>query len=309
MRLIPLSLAVFGASLLAGAALALSSRSASAAGSPPSAGGDASGVGGDAGRTFGIAPSSTLTLANAPVDPLTASGRELMLAAGRLSGEARERLLLAAILGGNHPPLEWIPLSLPVPSQPGRTVTVGVLADYLRVGRTSPVRVPLWPSTAQRAADHFRAMLPPKAMVDTIWRAAMIKVAPRSMQPRDGASRESGVLTVEHDDHVNAAIGGRVGLIAGQKKDIIVGGAIVRNPGKVIIYGWHRTSGEPIQPASAVHSARYVDYSHGTRLLHGEAVVDGRAVALADVLADPALAPAITGSEGTLSLAAMRYSV
>ena len=35
-------------------------------------------------------------------------------------------------------------------------------------------------------------------------------------------------------------------LTSGQKKDVVVGQLV--KPGKVVIYGWHRPDGTPIQP-------------------------------------------------------------
>lgn len=235
-----------------------------------------------------------------PDDP--DSGRAIVTAAYQLPADARERAIADAILAGNTT-LAWQPVTL---TAGGRTVTLSVSADYLTVGRRDPVRVPLFPSTAQRIADAMGAMLPTPRMVDAIWRQAPVKVAPRPMTPRAGAGRDSAALLLEHDALVDAAIGGRTGLTAGQKKDIVVGAVARRNPGKVAIYGWHNPNGSVIQPLSTVHSARYSDYSHGARLVSRTALVNGVPTPIESVFADPSLAPLVSG-DGVLNAASLRY--
>lgn len=44
-------------------------------------------------------------------------------------------------------------------------------------------------------------------------------------------------------------------LVAGRKKDVVVGARAASKPGKVCIYGWHETDGHPIQPLSTKHEA------------------------------------------------------
>lgn len=184
---------------------------------------------------------------------------------------------------------------------PGVKVTVA--QDYLRA---DGIRVPLTPAAAQRAADRFNAILPTPTLVTAIWRAAPIKVAPRPMTPHGAATRDSWALAQEHDAIVNQQIAGRQGLVAGHFKDIVSGPAIGRNPGKVIIFGWHRLDGTPIQSASAVHGSFYRDYSHGTRLVSRTAHVNGVAVPIETIFADPTLSRLVS-SEGPLRPDQLRY--
>lgn len=214
------------------------------------------------------------------------------LAAAPPAGAARERYFEAAV---DAPTFVRIPL--------GQGVEVAVSTDYLTA---QGVHIPLWPSTAQRIADRFGAMLPTKALVDAIWRAATVKVAPRSMTPRADASRDSNKLLAEHEALVNAAIAGRVGLIDGDKKSIIVGRSIPTTPGKVFIYGWHRLNGVPVQPVFGGHSSAYADYSHGTRLISRTAYLNGQPVAIETLFADPRYAPLLNES-GTLTPATLAY--
>ena len=214
------------------------------------------------------------------------------LAAAPPAGAARERYFEAAV---DAPTFVRIPL--------GQGVEVAVSSDYLTA---QGVRVPLWPSTAQRVADRFGAMLPTKALVDAIWRAATVKVAPRSMTPRADASRDSNKLLAEHEALVNAAIAGRTGLIDGDKKSIIVGRSVT--PSVVCIYGWHRLSGVPVQPVFCGHGNRYVDYSHGTRLVSRTAYLNGVPTPIESLFANPATAPLLYDN-GTMTPAQLRYPI
>jgi len=230
---------------------------------------------------------------NAPSEaPVSHATMPAFLAAAPPAGAARERYFEAAV---DAP--AWVPVIL------SPQVKVMVSADYIAA---QGVRVPLWPSTAQRVADRFGAILPTKTLVDAIWRAATVKVAPRSMTPRADASRDSNKLLAEHEAIVNAAIAGRVGLIDGDKKSIIVGRSIPTTPGKVFIYGWHRLNGVPVQPVFGGHSSAYADYSHGTRLISRTAYLNGQPVAIETLFADPRYAPLLNES-GTLTPATLAY--
>ena len=57
----------------------------------------------------------------------------------------------------------------------------------------------------------------------------------------------------------------------------------------VIIYGWHRLDGKPIQPEYNGHVNWYVDYSHGTRLVNNRVMIDGVEYDYQSVLKDELL--------------------
>jgi hypothetical protein len=46
--------------------------------------------------------------------------------------------------------------------------------------------------------------------------------------------------------------------------------------------------GKPIQPLTIVHWDRYVDYSHGARLVRNEIEVEGQRFKISELLEDPA---------------------
>ena len=78
------------------------------------------------------------------------------------------------------------------------------------------------------------------------------------------------------------------------RTSVVISARLAQAPGRVAIYGWHRTNGRAIQPLSTVHGAQYADYSHGIRLISRTAYVNGRAVDLATLLGDRELAGLIS---------------
>lgn len=213
------------------------------------------------------------------------------LAAAPPAGPARERYFEAAA----EPPV-WVRVPL------GGGIEVDVARDYLT---GQGVHLPLWPSTAQRVADRFGAMLPTKRLVDAIWRATTVKVAPRPMAYRPLAGDDVRIIA-QHEAIVDGQVAGRVGLTDGGFKSIIVGRSVPSTPDKVFIYGWHRLDGTTIQPVFGGHSSRFSDYSHGTRLVSRTAYRNGQPVPIESLFADPTTATLLNES-GVLPANALRY--
>lgn len=153
-------------------------------------------------------------------------------------------------------------------------VTIYVTPDYFV---EDGIRMPVGMTRALAIAEARDMLLPTKDMVDAIWAAADIKLPPLTI-PWDDANTTLRVfqrhnLLIE-DQLAGKEITGK--LIAGHKKDIVVS----NRGGRVAIYGWHRTSGRPIQPYSTVHGWDYHDYSHGLRLVSKLATRNGKTVRL-----------------------------
>ena len=92
-------------------------------------------------------------------------------------------------------------------------------------------------------------------------------------------------------------------IIAGHKKDIIISNKIYspdRNNERVVIYGWHLSENNPIQPVYNGHIAMYADYSHGVRLISRLAFINGDSIHLEDILMDSVLY-ILLSSEGVIS--------
>ena len=232
---------------------------------------------------------ATLGYAPTPEGPM--SGLPPFLANAPPAGAARERYFEAAV----DAPV-WVPVNV------GNGVVLNVSADYLTA---QGVHIPLWPSTAQRIADRYGALLPTKRIVDLIWQNATVKVSPRSMTPRAGVGRDSNTLIAEHEAIVDAQIAGRTGLVDGHFKSIVVGKSVT--PAVVCIYGWHSTSGVPVQPVFCGHSSQYgPDYSHGTRLVSKTAYVNGVPTPIETLFANPATV-GLLYDNGTMTPAQLRY--
>ncbi|TCM75079.1 hypothetical protein EV216_14311 [Rhodovulum steppense] len=228
-----------------------------------------------------------------------APGSALARAMDGLKGAERDALIERELLKGNMPGFlrELTPVTILGRLANGRRseVTICVTPDYLALGSDADfLRVPMGLPAAALVAGRFGFLLPTTRMVDAVHAQAGVRLVPQPMSP--GSEMTSTRYFWQHNSTVQGQTRGRAGLLtAGQKKDLVLTNRLREMPGRVAIYGWHRPDGQPIQPLSTVHGARYADYSHGVRLVSQTAHVDGRAVALAALLADPAYAAMLTG--------------
>ncbi|MDU8912335.1 hypothetical protein [Aestuariicoccus sp. MJ-SS9] len=224
-----------------------------------------------------------------------------------MRGRQRDAEVVRHVLAGNIPQFlrHLAPVSLTGKGADGKTlqVTLCVTPDYLAVGDDRDfVRVPMGLAAAARIATETGFLLPTPMMVDAIYRQAVTRLPPQPMKPT--AQMESTAYFVAHNQTLDAlrmqAKADPDALTAGLKKDIVLTTRLRSKPGRVPIYGWHRTNGKPIQPLSSVHGADYADYSHGVRLVSRTAFVNGKPRDLAEIIQDPALAPLIS-SEGPIA--------
>lgn len=229
------------------------------------------------------------------------TGSTLMKRLGGLRGAERDMAVVQQVLTGNVPEFlrQLHPVSIAATLASGQQVliTLCVTPEYLSVGSDQDfVRMPMGLSAAARVAQEFGFLLPTTKMVDQIYRQAQTRVAPSPMKPTSQMS--STAYLVEHNQTVSrqfADAGGAGGaLAAGHKKDIVLSNRLYAKPGRIAIYGWHRTSGKPIQPLSTVHGANYADYSHGVRLVSQIAFVNGEPRALADIMRDRELSRVVS---------------
>lgn len=181
-----------------------------------------------------------------------------------------------------------------------RRVELAVTSDYLAVGTDADfVRVALDRTHAERVAAAMGGLLPTRFLVDRIYEAAAVTVAPQPIPPcaqmvglpwllkHRGMLADQGLIAPSH------------ALRAGHKKDVVLTRRLAAQPDRVAIYGWHRSSGQPIQPLSLFHGHTYADYSHGVRVVSRAVRVDGVEMDLVELLVDPLLAPLVS-DEGPL---------
>jgi pimeloyl-ACP methyl ester carboxylesterase len=218
-------------------------------------------------------------------------GTQFMKSLEGFSLDAREAAILREITSGNFPDFlrhfKQVPIA-GTAEKGGKEVsaTLEVMPDYLAVGSDSDfVRVPMTPQTAQQIADRFGCTLPTRKMVDAIDRAAEVRLAPHPMT----REREAIATFLEYNQIIERERGDRpLGLLViGTKKDIVLTPRIFERPQRLAIYGWRQLNGEPIQPLTIVHWNRYVDYSHGARLVRDQLDLDGKSVKIYELLADP----------------------
>ena len=220
-----------------------------------------------------------------------------------LSLEEREELTCSEILEGNVPEYMkgFVRITTRQRDLNGKKhrVTLFVKPDYLTVlSGNVPFIVPLTPMTATRIACSLDCSLPTPKIVDLIYRKARARVEPFNYIPREYRNLDPD-LFFDHSQVIFAqlkAAGKKPGMLtAGTKKDVL----ITKNPPNssrthhVIIYGWHRPDGKPIQPLYDGHINTYVDYSHGIRLISNRVLVDGKEYRFQDLLRDPILWPLI----------------
>jgi hypothetical protein len=235
------------------------------------------------------------------------AGSELMQQLVNFSGSERDTVVVQQVLSGNLPPFlrNLTPVSITGTLADGQDIQViiCVTPDYLAVGNNRDfVRVPMGLPAAAQIADQFGFLLPTTKMVDAIYAQAVVRLAPSPMKPTSQMS--STTYLMQHNQTVDgqrAPLGQTLDqLTAGQKKDLVLSLRLRSAPGRVAIYGWHRTNGVPIQPLSTVHDALYADYSHGVRLVSETAFINGKAYSLVDIMQDPNLARIIS-SEGPIT--------
>lgn len=221
-------------------------------------------------------------------------GSRFLAEVAGMTATARETRVQQEVAAGNVPGFlrTFVPVQVSATIDGVPTTAVYEVApDYLSIGHNRDfMRMPLTPTMAQTIADSLGCLLPTRKMVNDIWAAAGVKLAPAPISP----SIVDIMLATTFFRHHQMVEAQRAGytlgpLIGGIKKDVVITPLLLSNPGKVAIYGWHYLNGTPIQPLYLGHGATYMDYSHGIRLVRNRIVVNGVEMTVAEVLAHPTL--------------------
>lgn len=186
-----------------------------------------------------------------------------------------------------------------------RVITLRVLRDYLTIGDdVDNLRVPLSPIVAQKIADEWNCMLPTTHLVNLAWRQAFQRLTPDPWGP---PYDHNSMASLSRIKAFNAKINKQMSdkdyetrfLTVGHMKDVVITNALRARRNQVAIYGWHQSTGKPIQNLYLGHSNTYYDYSHGIRFWSRECLLDGQQRDLVDLLQDPSLSRALS-SEGVM---------
>ena len=169
------------------------------------------------------------------------------------------------------------------------TATIFVMPDYLAIGSDRDfLRMPMNLYTAVKISERFGFVLPTKKIVDAIFKQSAFHFTPKPMQP--GPQMRSTAYYWTHNQKIKeerqATRCPLDVLVSGHKKDVVLTNRLARTQGRIAIYGWHRPSGDPIQPLTTVHRADYADYSHGIRLVGSTILLDGEPHSIYEVLED-----------------------
>jgi hypothetical protein len=236
------------------------------------------------------------------------SGSEFVTLITPMEREDREQAVVEQVRLGNVPDFyrELVPVSVTanVGGQ-NRTLVFQVAPEYLCIGSEEDYFLcPLTPNTAQVIADELGCTLPTARMVDAIYSAATVKLAPSPIPPSEFMTTVP--VFDEHNDTVRGQRQAVTGahplgeLVGGHKKDVVITARLATVGDKVAIYGWHQLNGQPIQPLYTGHTGWYVDYSHGIRFIPWAVTIDGAPNTVARVLANPDLR-ALISTEGAFT--------
>lgn len=232
-----------------------------------------------------------------------ATGKEFCDVVQHVSQTEREKIAVDLFCAGVAPDNCKLFKTLKLTHPKLGTLEIQVANDYVSIGNNEDsVRVPLSPLSAQKIADYFACVLPTTKIVNIIHSLADFKLIPSPWGPPYDASMLSVDRLKAHNKRINEQLGeGKVGLISGHKKDVVITNRLVSQPKQAAIYGWIQPGNKPIQPLSLVHENTYADYSHGIRLIKNNAMLNNSRADLESLLKDPTMCVFIS-DEGALKI-------
>lgn len=245
-----------------------------------------------------------------PRDPTAEPGSAFMKRIDSLPLGEREEAIFRAVSSGNIPGFLRNTKSLKGEFADAagtvHQVSYEVMPDYLAVGSDSDYcRIPVNPFTAQRIADLFGASLVTAKLSDHIYKMADKKMVPFSYLPVGNENEKVAKFTM-HNSEIERQLADSAGtkgqLVAGAKKDVVLSSGIGAQRDRVVIYGWHKPGGKPIQPLYSGHVYWYVDYSHGIRLINNQVLLDNKPAFISDILKDPLLYKIFSNEDNPMSV-------
>ncbi len=249
--------------------------------------------------SFFLFPAAGMAQEQLPLPPRASdalSGSQIYTQLLGKSLTQQEEFIFHQIRNGNVP--SFIRTLIPITiteniSASNRTAMIYVTPDYMSVGsNTDFFRIPMTASLAQWTADLCSSSLTTRKVTDVIYTESTVKLAPQFFNPAD-FQIDSWEIIYQHNLRIEELReGNALGLLVGGiKKDVVITQRLTEqlSPPRIAIYGWHQLNGSPIQPLSLIHIQGYRDYSHGSRLILNEMLVDGMSTTVQAVLTDPDL--------------------
>lgn len=239
----------------------------------------------------------------------SSTGSDFIQANMNVSRDIRQNNILKEFLDGNIPDFmrNFIPINI---TNGKNSIIYLVMNDYLSIGSDDDyVRMPMNPLTAQKIADKYDCTLPTRKMVLDIWKNSTIQLEPLPWgPPYDSSMMDTNRIKIQNQKIQKQLSNKNITeLISGHKKDVVISNTIApNNPNKkVVIFGWIKKNGKPIQDLNYwSHEDTYEDYSHGIRLIANDVVVNNSLMRIQDVFKDATLS-ALLSDEGKLSF--IRY--
>jgi hypothetical protein len=236
------------------------------------------------------------------------SGTELIQLLTPLELKEREKIIYSEILSGNIPHFlrQLTPISLDIELN-GHLYSLifYVMPDYMSLGSNDDYfNIPMTPIVAQDIANALGLSLTTPKMVDHIWQHSELKLSPTPIPPSPKMitipvfADHNEIINTQRLEALNLFPLGS--LVAGHKKDVVISNQILDNQNRVIIYGWHQTNGQVIQPLYSGHVNWYTDYSHGIRFALNKCTLNGEVKKLSDILKDPDLYHLLSDEDGPM---------
>lgn len=237
------------------------------------------------------------------------TGTEIYDVIDTLAGSKREKAIHDIFLenpnGAIPNIIKFIPIT--VSDDKGNTLEYYVMSDYFSLGTNEDyLRLPIFPTMAQKIANQMGYILPTRKIVNTVWKQGTHKLTPKPIVPKPGESPRWSTIRYRQSNRMieeQLKDKDKSKLIVGHKKDVVISNQILTVKKRVVaIYGWHQPdTGKPIQGLTIVHDYNYTDYSQCVRFVKLQCKLNGKDANMKDLLKNKDLCHLIS-DEGVLRI-------